>query len=76
MTWFKNVSRVWNEKTTMSYLITYYHKNDIEQRWKRLDTQEAAISAARILAFKGRIIESIVREDTFETGTEALTGPS
>jgi len=46
----------------MSYFITYYHKNDLEQRWKRCDTIDEAISAARILAFKGRLIESIVRE--------------
>ena len=46
----------------MTYFITYYHKEDIEQRWKRCDTIGEAISAARIFTFKGRIIESIVKE--------------
>ena len=48
----------------MKYLITYYYKNDLEQRYQRHDTMQVAIATANLWIAKGdgRVIDSITTE--------------
>lgn len=47
----------------MTYLITYYYKNDLEQRHQRHDSMKVAIAVANLLIAKGDyVIDSIVTE--------------
>jgi hypothetical protein len=46
-----------------TYLITYYYKNDLEQRQMRHDSMQVAIATANLLIAKGDyVIDSIVTE--------------
>jgi len=50
-----------------TYLITYYYKNDLEQRHQRHDNMQVAIATANLLIAKGDyVIDSIVTEYNHE----------
>ena len=47
----------------MKYLITYYYKNDLEQRYQKHDTMQIALAVANLLLAKGDyVIDSITTE--------------
>ena len=47
----------------MTYLITYYYKNDLEQRHQRHKTMQIAIATANLLIAHGDyVIDSITTE--------------
>ena len=47
----------------MKYLITYYYKNDLEQRHQRHDTMQMALAVSNLLLAKGDyVIDSITTE--------------
>lgn len=48
---------------TNTYLITYYYKNDLEQRHQRCKTMQLAIATANLLiAYGDYVIDSIQTE--------------
>jgi hypothetical protein len=53
---------------TMKYLITYYFKNDLEQRYQRHETMQVAIATANLWNAKGdsRVVDSITTEYSVE----------
>jgi hypothetical protein len=51
------------KESNSKYLITYYYKNDLEQRYKRYDSMDLALtSASAMLALGDYIIDSITTE--------------
>ena len=47
----------------MNYLITYYYKNDLEQRHQRHKTMQIAVATANLLIAHGDyVIDSITTE--------------
>jgi hypothetical protein len=51
------------KESTMKYLITYYYKNDLEQRYQRHDSMQMAIAVANLLIARGDyVIDSITTE--------------
>ena len=51
------------KESTMKYLISYYYKNDLEQRHKIYDTMGLAIAVANLLIAKGDyVIDSITTQ--------------
>ena len=51
----------------MTYIITYYYKNDLEKRYQKHETMRMAIAAANLLIAKGDyVIDSIVTEYNHE----------
>jgi hypothetical protein len=52
----------------MKYLITYYFKNDLEQRYQRHETMQVAIATANLWNAKGdsRVVDSITTEYSVE----------
>jgi hypothetical protein len=48
----------------MKYLLTYYYKNDLEQRYKRYNSMRVAIAAANLLIANGDdwVVDSITTE--------------
>jgi hypothetical protein len=47
----------------MTYLISYYYKNDLEQRHQRHDTMQMALAVSNLLLAKGDyVIDSITTE--------------
>jgi hypothetical protein len=50
-------------ESTMKYLITYYYKNDLEQRYQRHHSMQMALAVANLLIAKGDyVIDSITTE--------------
>jgi len=46
-----------------THLITYYYKNDLEQRYQRHDSMQMALAVANLLIAKGDyVVDSIVTE--------------
>ena len=51
------------KESTMKYLITYYYKNYLEQRYQRHDSMQMAIAVANLLIARGDyVIDSITTE--------------
>ncbi len=52
----------------MKYLITYYFKNDLEQRYQRHETMQVAIATANLWNAKddSRVVDSITTEYSVE----------
>ena len=51
------------KESTMKYLITYYYKNDLEQRYQRHHSMQMALAVANLLIAKGDyVIDSITTE--------------
>lgn len=51
------------KESTMKYLITYYYKNDLEQRHQRHDSMQMAIAVAGMLIATGDyVIDSITTD--------------
>jgi len=51
------------KESTMKYLITYYYKNDLEQRHQRHHSMQMAIAVAGMLIARGDyVIDSITTE--------------
>ena len=51
------------KESTMKYLITYYYKNDLEQRYQRHHSMQMAVAVAGMLIAKGDyVIDSITTE--------------
>ena len=47
----------------MTYIISYYYKNDLEKRYQRHDSMQVAIATANLLIAKGDyVIDSIMTE--------------
>ena len=47
----------------MTYLISYYYKNDLEKRYQKHDTMQMALAVANLLYAKGDyVIDSITTE--------------
>ena len=47
----------------MTYLISYYYKNDLEKRYQRRKTMELALATATLLLAHGDyVIDSIITE--------------
>ena len=47
----------------MTYIITYYYKNDLEKRYQKHKTMQMAIATANLLIVKGDyVIDSIMTE--------------
>ena len=47
----------------MTYIITYYYKNDLEKRYQKHKTMQMAIATANLLIAKGDyVIDSITTE--------------
>ena len=50
-------------ESTMRYLITYYYKNDLEQRHQRHHSMQMALAVANLLIAKGDyVVDSITTE--------------
>lgn len=50
-------------KQSKKYLITYYYKNDLEQKYQRHDSMQMAIAVANLLIVRGDyVIDSITTE--------------
>jgi hypothetical protein len=50
-------------ESTMKYLITYYYKNDLEQRYQRHHSMQMALAVANLLIAKGDyVVDSITTE--------------
>ena len=50
-------------ESTMKYLITYYYKNDLEQRYQRHHSMQMALTVANLLIAKGDyVVDSITTE--------------
>ena len=50
-------------ESTMKYLITYYYKNDLEQRYQRHHSMQMALAVANLLIAKGDYaVDSITTE--------------
>ena len=50
-------------ESTMKYLITYYYKNDLEQRHQRHHSMQMAVAVAGMLIAKGDyVVDSITTE--------------
>ena len=50
-------------ESTMRYLITYYYKNDLEQRHQRHHSMQMAVAVAGMLIAKGDyVVDSITTE--------------
>jgi hypothetical protein len=50
-------------ESTMRYLITYYYKNDLEQRYQRHHSMQMALAVANLLIAKGDyVVDSITTE--------------
>ena len=50
-------------ESTMKYLITYYYKNDLEQRYQTHSNMQMAIAVANLLIAKGDyVIDSITTQ--------------
>ena len=51
------------KESTMKYLISYYYKNDLEQRYPRHHNMQMALAVANLLIAKGDyVIDSITTE--------------
>ena len=51
------------KESTMKYLITYYYKNDLEQRYQRHHSMQMALAVANLLIAKGDyVVDSITTE--------------
>ena len=51
------------KESTMRYLITYYYKNDLEQRYQRHHSMQMALAVANLLIAKGDyVVDSITTE--------------
>ena len=51
------------KESTMRYLITYYYKNDLEQRYQRHHSMQMTLAVANLLIAKGDyVIDSITTE--------------
>ena len=51
------------KESTMRYLITYYYKNDLEQRHQRHHSMQMAVAVAGMLIAKGDyVVDSITTE--------------
>ena len=51
------------KESTMKYLITYYYKNDLEQRHQRHHSMQMAVAVAGMLIAKGDyVVDSITTE--------------
>ena len=51
------------KESTMKYLISYYYKNDLEQRYQRHHSMQMALAVANLLIAKGDyVIDSITTE--------------
>ena len=51
------------KESTMRYLITYYYKNDLEQRYQRHHSMDLALtSASMMLAMGDYVVDSITTE--------------
>jgi hypothetical protein len=52
-----------HKESTMKYLITYYYKNDLEQRYQRHHSMQMALAVANLLIAKGDyVVDSITTE--------------
>ena len=50
-------------ESTMKYLITYYYKNDLEQRYQRNYSMQMALAVANLLIARGDyVVDSITTE--------------
>jgi hypothetical protein len=50
-------------ESTMKYLITYYYKNDLEQRYQRHHSMQMALAVANLLIAKGDyVVDSITTQ--------------
>ena len=50
-------------RSGMKYLITYYYKNDLEQRYQRHHSMQMALAVANLLIAKGDyVVDSITTE--------------
>ena len=50
-------------ESTMRYLITYYYKNDLEQRYQRHHSMQMALACANLLIARGDyVVDSITTE--------------
>ena len=50
-------------ESTMKYLISYYYKNDLEQRYQRHHSMQMALAVANLLIAKGDyVVDSITTE--------------
>jgi hypothetical protein len=51
------------KESTMKYLISYYYKNDLEQRYQRHHSMQMALAVASLLIAKGDyVVDSITTE--------------
>ena len=51
------------KRSGMKYLITYYYKNDLEQRYQRHHSMQMALAVANLLIAKGDyVVDSITTQ--------------